>query len=147
MQQPQSALEPSAGLLQAALQAAASNPAGLTAAAALLLWAVGSAPCDAAEVAQHSSAAHAHISLYDVAEGEEFWGNVAKYARYFVTVMLGTGYVMVKPLLGAFKKPVTAAVALVAIVGGSILLKFTLDAMLGIQEPFDYEPGSIVPYN
>jgi hypothetical protein len=88
-----------------------------------------------------------HNTLLDLAEGEEFWGNVAKYARYFVTVMLGTGYVMVQPLLSAFKRPVTAAAAIVAVVGGAVLVKFTLSAMLGLQEPFAYEPGSIVPYD
>jgi hypothetical protein len=61
--------------------------------------------------------------------------------------MLGTGYVMVQPLVAAFKRPVTAIVAIVGIGGGALLLKFTLDAMLGIQEPFAYEPGNIVPYN
>jgi hypothetical protein len=85
--------------------------------------------------------------MFDLAEGEEFWGNVAKYGRYFVTVMLGTGYTMVQPIAKSFKKPLTAIVAIVGIGGGAVLLKFTLDAMLGIQEPFAYEPGNIVPYN
>jgi hypothetical protein len=99
--------------------------------------------------ALHSTAAGvpASVPMFDLAEGEEFWGNVAKYGRYFVTVMLGTGYVMVQPLVAAFKRPVTAIVAIVGIGGGAVLLKFTLDAMLGIQEPFAYEPGNIVPYN
>jgi hypothetical protein len=110
------------------------------------------APAEPASAdALHSTAATTaavHASpLFDVAEGEEFWGNVAKYGRYFVTVMLGTGYVMVQPLVAAFKRPVTAIVAIVGIGGAAVLLKFTLDAMLGIQEPFAYEPGNVVPYN
>eukprot|EP00879_Flechtneria_rotunda_P005034 GHRR01005310.1.p1 GENE.GHRR01005310.1~~GHRR01005310.1.p1 ORF type:complete len:205 (+),score=52.55 GHRR01005310.1:218-832(+) len=114
----------------------------LLAVAWLLLLAIPAGPAAADSLQQHGP--HA---LYDLAEGEEFWGNVAKYGRYFVTVLLGTGYVMVQPVVAAFKRPVTAVVAIVALVGGSILLKLTLDAMLGIQEPFAYEPGNVAPYN
>eukprot|EP00775_Hariotina_reticulata_P013334 gene13334-13463_t len=122
------------------------HPAGVAALAALLLTMPAGLAHAADSLDQHQQVSTA-ISLYDISEGEEFWGNVAKYGRYFVTVMLGTGYVMVQPIVGAFKKPVTAAVALAVIVGGSFLLKFTLDAMLGITEPLPYEAGAIVPYS
>jgi hypothetical protein len=124
--------------------AIASSGSALALAALLVLL----APAEPASAdALHSTAAVHASPLFDVAEGEEFWGNVAKYGRYFVTVMLGTGYVMVQPLVAAFKRPVTAIVAIVGVGGAAVLLKFTLDAMLGIQEPFAYEPGNVVPYN
>ena len=37
--------------------------------------------------------------MADLSEGgPEFWSNVLRYGRYFVTVMLGTGYVMLRPI-------------------------------------------------
>lgn len=69
---------------------------------------------------------------FDLAENQEFWGNVVRYGRYFVTVMLGTGYVMVRPIAGMFKNPVTGLLA-IALVGGAVYgTKITLDAMLGL---------------
>lgn len=104
-----------------------------------------SEPAAAATDLQHHQSSIQPI--LDLAEGEEFWGNVAKYGRYFVTVMLGTGYVMVQPVIAAFKRPVTAVAAIVGIGGGFVLLRFVLNAMLGVQEPFAYESGAIVPYS
>jgi hypothetical protein len=43
---------------------------------------------------------------------QEFFSNVLRYGRYFVTVLLGTGYVMVKPIAGMFKNPFTAVLAI-----------------------------------
>lgn len=118
------------------------SPCSLVAVAALVLYLAPTDAATAADAAQHQQ------PLYTVAEGgEEFWSNVARYARYFFSVLLGTAYVAVKPLLEAFKRPVTAFTAIAAIVGGAILLKITLNAMLGIDEPFIYEPGNVVPYN
>lgn len=82
-------------------------------------------------------------NVADVAQNEEFWSNVARYGRYFVTVMLGTGYVMLKPLEGMLKRPLTAIAAISAVVALFIFVKFTLDAMLGISEPFDYTASNI----
>jgi hypothetical protein len=113
-------------------------------AVALLAFSFATEPAAAADGMQRQ---HSIQPIMDLAEGEEFWGNVARYSRYFVTVMLGTGYVMVQPLLAAFKRPVTAVLAVVGIGGGFLALRFVLNAMLGVQEPFAYEPGSIVPYN
>lgn len=72
--------------------------------------------------------------LFDLAEGgEEFWPNVVRYGRYFVTVMLGTGYVMLRPLANMFKNPVSAILAIALLVGGVVGTKVTLEAMLGLQ--------------
>jgi hypothetical protein len=117
---------------------------GLAVALLALSFTTEPAAAAAADGMQHQ---HSIQPIMDLAEGEEFWGNVARYSRYFVTVMLGTGYVMVQPLLAAFKRPVTAILAVVGLGGGFLALRFVLNAMLGVQEPFAYEPGSIVPYN
>lgn len=119
------------------------SPCSLVAAAALIVYLL---PTDAASAAD---AAHHHQPLYTVAEGggEEFWSNVARYVRYFFSVLLGTAYTAVKPLADAFKRPTSAILAISLIIGGSVLLRFTLNAMLGIEEPFVYEPGNLVPYS
>lgn len=92
----------------------------------------------AAEPSFAADAHHVNSPIYDLAEGQEFWGNVARYARYFVTVMLGTGYVMLRPLAGMFKNPISAILAIGGLVGGAYFMKFTLEAMLGMAEPFEY---------
>eukprot|EP00878_Enallax_costatus_P008314 GHUV01008692.1.p1 GENE.GHUV01008692.1~~GHUV01008692.1.p1 ORF type:complete len:206 (+),score=46.55 GHUV01008692.1:184-801(+) len=119
------------------------SPCSLIAVAALLVYLAPTDAATAADAAQH------HQPLYTIAEGgeEEFWSNVARYGRYFFSVLLGTAYVAVKPLLDAFKRPTTAILAIALIVGGTVLLRFTLNAMLGIDEPFVYEPGNVVPYS
>jgi hypothetical protein len=34
---------------------------------------------------------------------EDFWGNMGRYAKYAVTVVFGTGYVIIKPLFQYLK--------------------------------------------
>lgn len=74
----------------------------------------------------------------DVAENEDFWGNVGSYGRYFVSVMAGTAYVMTKPFTDALKRPKTAVFV---VIGTAALLCFVASAvklMLGVDESFDY---------
>jgi hypothetical protein len=86
------------------------------------------------------SAQEAHASLatiqpqFDLAGDQDLLTNIARYGRYFVTVMLGTGYVMLRPLAGAFKNPLSGILATVGLVGGAVLLKFTLELMLGVTD-------------
>lgn len=54
-----------------------------------------------------------------------------------VQVMLGTVYAILKPFAGLFQKPVTAVLAIGGVVGGGILLKIVLQAMLGVTEPME----------
>ena len=130
-----------AALLGAAALAAALAAAGPAAAAAAAAHAAA-APGGAAAAAAGPGLAPS----FDLAEGEEFWGNVARYGRYFVTVMLGTGYVMVRPIAGLFKNPLTGALAVAGLAGGAYGLKVTLDAMLGLSAPFDYLPPDSVGF-
>lgn len=41
---------------------------------------------------------------------------------------------MLKPLAGAFKNPLTGVLATVGVIGGAVLLKFTLELMLGVTD-------------
>ncbi|KAJ9520714.1 hypothetical protein QJQ45_007580 [Haematococcus lacustris] len=90
-----------------------------------------------------ASVATGHMPMYSLAEGQEFWGNVARYGRYFVTVMLGTGYVMLRPITSALKNPVSAILAVGGLVGTVLFVKVTLELMLGTSslETFDYVQG------
>jgi hypothetical protein len=116
-----------------------------------LLWAGCAALFLTAGHAQAADGLHEHAShavpLLDVAESEDFWDNVLRYARFFVTVMLGTVNVMVRPFAGLLKKPVTAVVAIASLVGGVVLLKMTLELMLGMgDQQFDYLPMDSTSY-
>ncbi|KAJ9520491.1 hypothetical protein QJQ45_000239 [Haematococcus lacustris] len=68
-------------------------------------------------------------------KGRSSGGNVARYGRYFVTVMLGTGYVMLRPLTSALKNPVSAILAVGGLVGTVLFVKVTLELMLGTSSP------------
>lgn len=107
----------------------------------LLGMALCAGPAMAGTTGGDADALQHAVPLLDVSENQEFWGNVVRYGRYFVTVMLGTGYVMLRPLQGLFKNPVTAVLGSAGLVGFAILLKFTLDAMLGMSDSvFEYNP-------
>ena len=110
-----------------------------------LLWAGCAALVFTAGEAHAADALHA-APQYDLAESEDFWSNVVRYGRFFITVMLGTTSVMLKQFAGLFKKPVTAVVAIVSLVGGVVLLKVTLEAMLGMSDPLDYLPVDSTSY-
>lgn len=105
---------------------------------AVLLGDVGHAA--AASEAPH----HAQAVLGDLAEDEEFWSNVGRYISYFFSVLLGTAYVAIKPILGLLKRPTTAVLV---ILGAGVLyfvVSSTVAAMLGLNDLQDYTPSSIV---
>ncbi len=81
---------------------------------------------------------HGAQPIAELAE-QDFWSNIARYGRYFVTVMLGTGYVMLRPLQSLFKNPVTAVLAIGAIVALVLGIRVALELMLGISE-YEYNP-------
>ena len=112
----------------------------LLAAALVGLAGLGLAAAGPAEAAA-AAAAHSRLALGDLAEGDAgFWSNVLRYVSYFFSVLLGTAYVAVRPLLDLFKRPATAILAVGALVGLLAFVKFTVSAMLGVTEPFEYTP-------
>lgn len=88
----------------------------------------------------HASATGAAAPLFDLSE-EPILSNIARYARYFVTVMLGTGYVMLKPFQGLLKNPITAVLGVGGMVAFAFLIKYTVELMLGV-EVYEYDPDS-----
>ena len=108
-----------------------------------LLIALLAAADPAGAAMQHAAAHHPHV-IADLAENEEFWGNVGRYISYFFSVLLGTAYVAIKPVIALLKRPTTAVLV---IAGGAVLYFFvstTVSAMLGMNDIIDYEPSSIV---
>lgn len=86
------------------------------------------------------------MTLYDIAENEDFWANVLRYVSYFFSVLLGTAYVAFKPILELLKRPTTAVLVIGAAIGLYYFVSTTVSAMLGVNE-YGYEPSSIVtPY-
>lgn len=67
---------------------------------------------------------------------EDFWSNLARYGRYFVTVLLGTAYTAIRPLGGLLRRPLSAFIVVSVLVGLYFFVSATLSGMLGAnQEP------------
>jgi hypothetical protein len=63
---------------------------------------------------------------------DDFWDNILRYPRYFVTIILGIFFALfgwVKPLL---EKPVTAIALVTFLVTALIFVGLTLRGMLGL---------------
>ena len=63
---------------------------------------------------------------------QDFFSNVSRYPRYFISFTQGVLYSIVKPLLPLFENRVTAVALIGAVVAGFLFLSFTLKAMLGL---------------
>jgi hypothetical protein len=98
----------------------------------------------AADAVSSSASSYHPTEIAQVAENDEFWSNVLRYIRYFFTVTSGGLYALASPFLNLFKKPTTAVLAVCVAIGAVFVLQFTLNAMLGISEPFEYTPSSAV---
>lgn len=98
--------------------------AGLGLGSLLLLTVADSAL--ASELGTAAQQSHGYHPIADIASQEEFWSNMARYGRFFVSVMVGTGYVMLKPFAEALKRPVTAVFVLVGLVALYFFVSFTV---------------------
>lgn len=115
------------------------GPSSLHLAIAAACFAALSTTQSAAAAQLDPTTAHALLlnPHFDVAENADFWGNVVRYGRFFVTVMLGTGTIMLRPLAAAFKNPLSAIAAIGGVAGLFFLVQLTLKLMLGIETPED----------
>merc|ERR1719235_1079466 len=71
---------------------------------------------------------------HDMAAMENFLSNLVAYAKYFFTVMLGTTYMMTKPIISLFNTRTSGLLALCGIVGLVYFIYFTLSTMLGLTD-------------
>ena len=82
----------------------------------------------------------------ELGENQEFWGNVLRYISYFFSVMLGTGYIMLKPFAALLKRPVTAVLLLLGVAALLYFINFTVQSMLGVNEVlFDESTSFVTP--
>ncbi|WP_017716791.1 DUF751 family protein [Kamptonema formosum] len=63
---------------------------------------------------------------------DDFWSNVSRYPRYFLTIILGIFFFAFDWLKPLFKNPVTAVALVAFMVSGLIFIVLTLRAMLGL---------------
>ncbi len=64
---------------------------------------------------------------------QEFFANVSRYPRYFITVVLGIFFVLFERLRPLLKNPLTATALIGLLLGLFAFLYFTLRAMLGLN--------------
>lgn len=64
---------------------------------------------------------------------QEFFKNVSRYPRYFITFTLGILFSAIQPLQPLLRRPTTAVALIGAVVAGFAFLSFTLQAMLGLN--------------
>ncbi|PRW59460.1 Calcium release-activated calcium channel isoform A [Chlorella sorokiniana] len=101
-------------------------------------------PAAAADGSTQLAHAAAAQPLGDLAENADFWGNVLRYVSYFFSVLLGTAYIAIRPIIELLKRPGTAVLVVAGIAGLVYFVSFTVQAMLGINEPIEYTASSIV---
>lgn len=90
----------------------------------------------AAEAATADNARTASDALFDLAGGEvPFWANMVKYARFSISIMVGFAYMFGRPVVNLMKKPQTAALVVATAAGGYVFFKFTIETMLGLNDP------------
>jgi hypothetical protein len=61
----------------------------------------------------------------------DFWNNIGKYPRYFITIILGVFISSFGWLAPLWKRPVTAVTLVGFLVGTFVTIALTLRAMLG----------------
>merc|ERR1712187_995391 len=74
----------------------------------------------------------------ELSNQKEFWSNMTSYAKYFVTVMLGTTYVMVNRFSGQFKKPSSSLLFVIGLLVTLYFLVVTIETMLGVVDPIGF---------
>jgi len=64
---------------------------------------------------------------------QDFFNNVSRYPRYFITITLGIFFFLFDKLKPLLNKPITAIALIGLIIGTFTFLSLTLQAMLGIN--------------
>jgi hypothetical protein len=62
---------------------------------------------------------------------QDFFRNVSRYPRFFITMLLGVFWNLVQPMVSLFKRPVTAIALVGVLLGGLSFVGLTVRAMLG----------------
>ena len=98
-----------------------------------------------------SQAAVQHLhnpEAFQLATGDsDFWVNVSRYGRYFITVLLGTAYITVKPILQLLKRPKTAIAVVLGLLALYFFVSTTVQANIVVTNPLEYHPTGLLPDN
>ena len=120
---------PEASLLQRVLASCSLGDSGTLLLAAVLAGGLLLGVAEPALAAGGADGAHGVPQLLgDVAENEDFWGNVLRYISYFFSVLLGTAYIAIRPLIELMKRPGTAVLVVAGTAGLVYFVSFTVQA-------------------
>ncbi|MDB9514681.1 DUF751 family protein [Kamptonema animale CS-326] len=64
---------------------------------------------------------------------QEFFENISRYPRYFITITLGIFFFLFEQLRPLLKNPVSAIALISFIIAAFMFVTFTLRAMLGLS--------------
>ncbi|HEY9794091.1 MAG TPA: DUF751 family protein [Leptolyngbyaceae cyanobacterium] len=64
---------------------------------------------------------------------QEFFDNVFRYPRYFITITLGIFFALFERFRPLLSNPVSAIALIGILLGGFLFITFTLRAMLGLN--------------
>ena len=93
-------------------------------------------PASAADVANSVEGTVPTHELWTLAGGEvPFWANMVKYARFSISIMVGFAFMFGRPIVNLLKKPQTAILVIGGGYGGYRFFKFTIETMLGMNDP------------
>jgi len=63
----------------------------------------------------------------------DFWENVLRFPRFFISAMLGLVFTIIGPFLNLFRRPQTTVIFIFIAVISLIFISLTLKAMLDID--------------
>lgn len=63
----------------------------------------------------------------------DFWENVFRFPRFFISSMLGLVFTIVGPFLNLLRRPQTTIIFIVVAISTTIFLSLTLKAMLNLD--------------
>nr|BDA97953.1 photosystem I assembly protein Ycf33 [Chroomonas collegionis] len=63
----------------------------------------------------------------------DFWENVFRFPRFFISSMLGLVFTIIGPFLNLLRRPQTTIIFIVVAISTTIFLSLTLKAMLNLD--------------
>lgn len=64
---------------------------------------------------------------------QEFWNNISRYPRFFITITLGVLLTLASPFVPLYKRPSTAIATTGFLLAAVAFIALTLRAMLGLS--------------
>lgn len=74
-----------------------------------------------------------YILNYKNQKMPEFWENVFRFPRFFISSMLGLIFIIIGPFLNLLRRPQTTIIFIFITISSLIFISLTLKAMLNID--------------